>query len=162
MRRVRGVTLIELLLAIVLLSGVAGMIGHFFPSAFRSLYGEKRRTVAKHLAASRMEDAKQRPFLYITPTPDGPYFPVANTCDCRNINFADPAMPFQTVVVDSMTYTRRTCINLLDRVGGAWTPSCPTGGLGPPYKLIRVRVSWDDRGERKNVELESIVSEASS
>lgn len=170
---VRGVTLIELMAAVVLVTFVVSGMSLFMPRASKAAVTNRYLATAKNMATGKIQELKQKPYAYIAPTPlVGPLsfaFPysVANglLCDCSQENpDGFPSDPNTDVLVDNgVTFTRRTCINLVKRASGAgstWQADClaADGSNDTGLKNIRVRVTYPFGGTTKSVDAESLVS----
>lgn len=65
-RSVRGLALIELLVAIALMGMVIFFLGAYYPLASLTATRGRDRTAAAHLAAQRLEQIRGRPFTWLT------------------------------------------------------------------------------------------------
>src|ERR1019366_3067884 len=124
----RGVTLIELLVAVVMVTFVVAGISTFLPKASRAAVTNQYLTKAKNMATSKIQEIKQLQYAYVDLTPTTPVgfpFPVAQAtapplpgCDCNAANvdpntYAQyPPLADPPVVDGPVTYTRGVCINL--------------------------------------------------
>jgi len=170
----RGLSIIELLLATVLVAGSVIVVSLMFPKSMKVNFDNQQRADATNLAASKMSEVKSKPYalLSIEPplTPTGAHFvaPVTS-CDCNVINFS--ALPTKTgalsdpypfnddITVNAITYRQRVCINRTTSVGAAWLSTCYSAlDVGSDYINIRVWVGWVVNGETKFVLNESVVT----
>src|ERR1019366_4736940 len=91
----RGVTLIELLVAVVMVTFVVAGISTFLPKASRAAVTNQYLTKAKNMATGKIQEIKQLPYAYVdlTPTTGTPFppgqVPGAAGCDCNAAN-VDP------------------------------------------------------------------------
>ena len=157
----RGVSLIELIIAIVILSVAVVIISLTFPRVSLTLTHNRQRMVASNFGASRMEELKQETYDYLIVN-DQTNFGSDLTCDCRLVNFG--AFPStDTFLVDGgITFTRKTCVHLVDTSASPPTSACPddplTSATDKGTKNIRVYVSWTSGGKNYSTESESLVS----
>jgi type II secretory pathway pseudopilin PulG len=162
--RKRGATLLELLLAIAMVTVVVSTLALFFPKASKSITTNRRQYLANNFAASHMQDMKNRPYSYI-PLTDAitANFPGGvgiNGCDCNTANFNN--LPTEaTYIEDGISYVLKTCVNLVERnnVTGAWTTFCPDGtpATDKGLKRIKARVSWTFINQSFTTDIESLV-----
>src|SRR5258706_5157652 len=167
----KGVTTIDLLLAVVIASIVGGSIAILFPKSFKSMASNRQRIVATGLATSKMDEIKSLPYPLIPRTVTGNYFSdvTNNGCDCKPVvwsllplaatrynngnNVGDP------VTSDGIAFTRQVCINLVERPGATWDPHCPAIEDDDATisnirgKNIRVHVTWSVNNETKSIDL---------
>jgi type II secretory pathway pseudopilin PulG len=143
LRSTSGVSLLEVLIAVVMVTISVVMMSLLFPKTSKSIVVNRQRLAATTLAASRIEDIKRLPYLYVdTTTASTAYFSsiVDPGCDCAAVtNFA--ALPNAEVIPSTgTTYNRYTCINFVTfNVGGSSQAYCQTD---TGYKYIKVRVAW--------------------
>jgi prepilin-type N-terminal cleavage/methylation domain-containing protein len=158
MRNQRGVSLIELLLAVAIVSFVVSMLTLFFPKASQNIVNNRHRWGAMSLAVSQIEDLKKQPYSYIDVTPQARFTAPANaTCDCAAQDFT-AGIPAEPPIPSTGTaYLRQTCINFVTFTAGsgAATPQC-TGDTGSKY--IRVRVSWVSGSLASAIDQESVIA----
>jgi Tfp pilus assembly protein PilV len=157
--RTSGLTLIEVLLATVIVVTVGLSLSVFAPRAIKSIAKIHTRSVATSLASTRVEDTKARPYAVIPVTPDGPYFsgtsPIG-ACDCSSVDFTQPIPSSETVSVGQIAYTRQTCINYVRKtILGTWQSNC-TNDTG--VKQIVTNISWRLGSEAQSVTMQSLAS----
>jgi type II secretory pathway pseudopilin PulG len=168
--RKKGATLLELIIAVVMLSVGLIVVTLVFPKASASISNNRRRVIASNFAAARMQELKSLPYALVPLTPTASFttsvaaFP-ASGCDCSKENLSAAAFQEHTssFTESSVTYTRSVCINLVARNGTGWISYCPNGLIGQinggadqGLKSIRILVNWSsNRG--KPVEMESMV-----
>jgi Tfp pilus assembly protein PilE len=173
----RGVTLLELMIAVVMVSGVVITLAILVPKASANITNNRRRFLASNFAAADIQQIKEQPYALISssPTATTGYFPVSGItnpggCDCSRENMS--GMPVDaTYTEDGVTYTRTICINLVNHNPAPppnWTSYCPNNPLtafpfsptGPDFGLknIRVQVSWTYNGNTQTFDTESQVT----
>jgi type II secretory pathway pseudopilin PulG len=159
---VKGATLLELIIAVSMVTVAVVIISLTFPKASVSVSNNRQHALATRFADNRIQEyqAQSYPYINVTPATD---FSVSNTnCDCNAQNLA--ALPgFDAIMKDGpITYTRRVCINLVDRSGSTWVPTCPdsplTDATDKGLKNIRVEVSWQSGGKIFTTASESMVA----
>lgn len=164
-----GTTLLELLIAISLVTVCVVVLSLTFPKANTALLKSKQRWLAGGFAASQMDAIKQRPYAYITPNPTGDFtaFGISN-CECKALS--DAAMtgfstPNAIMKDGNMTYTSRACVNLTQHNASPppeWIANCPDpnnmAGTDHGLKSIRLRVFWTSGGATYHTDMESMVA----
>jgi type II secretory pathway pseudopilin PulG len=160
--RQRGVTLLELLIAVVMIIAAVVMISMTFPKAAKSVTSNRQHWVASSFANSRVQDLKQQRYPLVLPT-DAADFGADATCNCANLNMAAYARIDAQTVDSGVTYTRKICINLLDRDGaGNWVSNCPNPNdyqaSDKGLKRVRIFVTWTSTSNTYKTETETMVS----
>src|SRR5437016_8475404 len=92
LRDERGITLIEVVIAAVILSFVATGLALFAPKAMEAITRVHTRSVAGHMATTKLQEIASRPYAVIPVTPNNPgntYFvnSPAGPCDCNAADF---------------------------------------------------------------------------
>jgi len=159
----KGVSLLELIIAIVFIVFVLLMMGLFVPRATKLALDNRLRWQGSELSRARIEQIKTQPYSLITVTTNtNPPFPsiAANGCDCRKVDMSqeDPMLNPTHIDASSTTYTVQSCINYVDITGGGWQSKCPTGTLDTGTKAIRVYTSWKSGNQVHATESELLVS----
>jgi type II secretory pathway pseudopilin PulG len=168
------VTLIELLLAVVLISLVIIPFSQVLSRSFQALFSGRQRWEATRLLSGKMEEIRGLQYAVIPLTDRGAWpSPSDPGCDCRSVIWAvmlSSSTQFRgqdwndSQVSGQITYTRQVCINLVNKLGvsAEWTPHCSDideltlGNIRG--KNIRVRVSWRLGKETKAIEQESLMT----
>jgi len=150
----RGTTLVELMVALVVISvGIAGMLGSF-TYIQRSVQASKNRTLASTLAQERMQILKQKNYYQVLVTSD----PAHNTVD-----FAPEVIDYDTGyfppedISAGVVYELYTLVQVARDDSGVITilsPATPDTGL----KLITVTVVWSQGGVKKKLLLRSLLA----
>ena len=170
----KGVSLVELIIAVCILAIVGISIALIFPKSFQTTINNRQRMSAVNFAGIKMEEIKSFPYALIPRTPDGAYFIVAN-CDCGGVDWNSLPMTAtqynngtdlsDTMEADGITFTRKVCINLADQAPASpWAPHCPSVDENDPTlnnirgKNIRVHVTWNVNNETKSVDVESFAT----
>ena len=158
----RGVTLLELLIAVILVIVVVSSLTYLFPTTSRAIVVNRQRMTAGHLAQVLMDRTKKTPFDLLTPSTES-NFTASGTgagggkCSCS----ADILnMPVTTTNIGNVTYTQQVCINLMDQTMQSFCPSDPgmANMSNLSLKHIRVRVSWPAATSVSSTELDSMVA----
>lgn len=152
-RRRPGVTLTELMIAMVIMSvGILGMVGafKFFNVGIQSA---KTRSLANNIAQERIEYLKNKSYYRVLVTTDpvsDPNFPAGEMIYDRAPNGEE------TVNVGGISFIRRVYIRKMnentdgDLLPLAWDE--PDSGL----KEIKVYVAWYERGEWRKLEVRNL------
>jgi type II secretory pathway pseudopilin PulG len=160
----RGATLLELLIAIVMVIVVVVTLALFFPKANKAVTNNRRLFLANNFAASQIQDLKTRPYSYLSTTdaitanfPAG--IATVGGCDCKQADYT-ALTDYAVYTEDGLTYTMKVCVNLVDRVGGAWQTYCPDGTSATDHGLknIRARVFWSFGGTNYSTDTETLVT----
>jgi len=135
----RGVSIIEVILASVLMMAVMITLSLAFPQATRSINQTRVQTMAADIAQDQLELSKNN-YYDILDTSDrfnAGAFVAGSNCDCTSVNYS--VLPSSTSMTSgSITYTAVTCVNFV--IPGSWQPQCLPNDTG--YKNISVQVSW--------------------
>src|SRR6185312_2989594 len=139
-----GTSLIEIIVAGVLIVGVLIFITRLFPENARAEAMNHQRMIATNLATAKIEDAKKDLFDYLQPTPYSSVYFTSTSCDCsKPVTFSQLPSSY-TITTAGTTFGVMWCVNYMNGVPGAWTATCPP----PPAsnatntKYIRVEVGW--------------------
>ena len=159
-----GVSLIELILAVVLVTIAVLSLSLFFPRSTQVLVANRQSWYATNLATSKIQEIRKSPYTVI-PLTDPSVLPA--NCNCKTAIFSTagfdnatviasatpPQVLAQTDVHNAITYHTQVCIAYV--APGTWATSCTSD---QNLKNIRVRVSWDFKGETKTLDMESVVT----
>lgn len=174
----RGVTLLELLLAVTLVSASVAMLSLTLPKATQALINSRRRWFANNFATSKMQEIRAVPYAMLDPTPrvngsnvsnfpvsGSAQFPTLGGCNCAAENIEAPAFLAGSYTEAGIVYNTYACINLADRQGGAFISMCSDNdrtagpsGADRGLKNIRVRVSWNTGTHAYFTETESMIT----
>jgi len=175
----RGVTLIELLVAVTMAVFVVTAMSTLFPKASKSISANRQRIVATQLAQTLMQQTKNSPYPLLYPSPEvggsGGVFPsgtgtAGGACDCSTANYKSPLLSptapanptIFTTNVNGTTYVQSRCINYTNP--GDLKSYCPsalyTGPLpqDPGLKTVQVNVTWTINGVDYSVNVVSQVA----
>ncbi|MEQ1918669.1 MAG: carboxypeptidase regulatory-like domain-containing protein [Elusimicrobiota bacterium] len=153
-----GVTLIEMMVSVVILSvGILGLIASF-GSIQKSMQLSKGKTLASNLAQEKLHILMQKPYMQVIPTPNPSG---VNTDYVPNISYDTSYFPIEYILQGGITYKRLTYIQgvrensgILDRV----SPETPDTGM----RLITITILWTEGGDRRRLELSSVLSNPDS
>jgi prepilin-type N-terminal cleavage/methylation domain-containing protein len=155
-RKRGGVTLVELMIAIAILTiGVTGLV-QTFSIIQKALQLSKNRTLASNLAQEKMQILKQMTYYNVVVTTD----PEHNTTDFpgQSIDFDPGYFPPEYVTEGGVVYTRYTYVQVVREDSGeiqALAPSIPDTGM----KRIIVTVMWGGAaGDKRKVTLRTILA----
>jgi prepilin-type N-terminal cleavage/methylation domain-containing protein len=151
----KGVTLVELMVALVVLGVGIIMLINSFGYVQKAIQGSKNRTLASNLMQEKMQILKQLPYYQVLVTTD----PAHDTTDFapESVNYDTGYFPPETVIEAGVTYTRYTYIQVAREDSGKLvqlSPSTPDTGL----KLITVTVVWGTGGSKRKLSLLSVVA----
>jgi hypothetical protein len=158
--------MIELLLAIFLVSGFVAAISIFLPRAAKSSNINRQMWVANNLANSKLQELREKPFA-VLPLTASTAFGSVTQCDCKNANvFAswpttDTDDRAKVVQVGTVRYTIQWCTH---EVQDNWASQCPNPNAPTGYRNIRVRVFWRPTSgstQIKSVETEGVLTRLS-
>ena len=161
----RGATLLEVLLAAVLLSLATITIALTIPKMSASIANNRRRWEASNFATAALQDLKSTPYPTLQPNQPADFGGgVAGQpgCDCSVADLSN--FPVDATMSESgITYTRRICIGLVDRNGSnVGSPMCADNPLTSVtdrgLKNIRVQVSWSVGAIPYTTETEALVT----
>ncbi len=155
-----GVSLIELMIAVVMVSAVVAMLSLLFPKSSRSMVTSRQRLAATNFASSKVEDVKKQPYTYIdvsaVTTPAPPAAWITGGCNCNAVDYT--TFPWEAVIPSTgTTYTRYVCVSYVsyNPLTQTWTPQC-AGDTG--YKNVHVHVSWPSEADTLFIDQESMAT----
>lgn len=150
-----GVTLIELMIAVAILSvAIAGLAGSF-TYIQRAIQASKNRTLASNLAQEKMQILKQKVYYQVLITTD----PAHNTTDFapESLDYDSGYFPPEEITEAGVTYTRYTYVQVAKEDSGGiqlLAPTIPDTGM----KLITVTVAWSQGGAKRKLSLRNIMA----
>jgi len=149
----RGVTLIELMVAVAILSiGVLGLIGAM-GGIQKSIQISKNKTLASNLAQEKMQILKQKNYYQVlvttSPTYDTNYTP--------NIPYDGGYFPPESILEGGVNYRRLTYIQVAREDSGNIVTLPPTTA-DTGMRLITVTVTWGQGGDKKKLEVRNILA----
>ncbi len=153
-----GVTLVEMMVSVVVLTvGILGLIATF-GSIQKSMQLSKNKTLASNLAQEKLHILMQKPYHQVIPTPN----PSGEDTDY------DPSIPYDTsyfpveyILQGGVTYKRMTYIQTVRENSGTLqllAPETPDTGM----RLLTVSIAWSEGGNKKRLELSSVMSNPDS
>ncbi|MFI5362009.1 MAG: carboxypeptidase regulatory-like domain-containing protein [Elusimicrobiota bacterium] len=150
-RNARGVTLVELMVAMAILTiGILGLTAAF-GSIQKAVQVAKTKTLASNLAQEQLQILSELGYyqLLVTPAPAT----VAGT----NIPYDSTYFPPQTVLQGGIQYTWYTCVYVVEEINGVIQkdpPSTPDTGL----RLVTMSVTWSVGGVAQQATVNKLVS----
>src|SRR5262249_48016992 len=106
-----GASLLELLIAVVMVSAIVAMISLFFPRASKPITDNRHRWFASNFASTHIQELKQQPYPLVPLTPQADFGATPN-CDCSAVDLS--TLPVDAIYSEAgVSYTRRVCINLV-------------------------------------------------
>jgi Tfp pilus assembly protein PilV len=180
-----GISLIELVVSVVMMSVVIISLSAFVPSASKSVVRSRKHVVAKNLAMAKLEELQKSSYAVVplTPAPTGSpnYFPISGinnsvasgACDCSKDAESIGLIPASATTLDNqpiadqvtengIVYRRAVCISQLQGSnGGIWKSTC--GGVAnwqeTGMKLAHVRVTWTSLdGKAAHIDAEAVLA----
>lgn len=149
-----GVTLLELMMAMALVTiGVVGMMGSF-KYIQQAIQASKNRTLASNLAQEKMQILKQKNYYQVLVTSD----PAHNTADFapESIDYDTGYFPPEDIKA-GVVYKLYTLVQVAREDSGTiviLSPATPDTGL----RLITVTVVWSQGGFKKKLRLRSLLA----
>lgn len=151
----RGVTLIELMIAVAILTiAIAGLAGSF-GFIQKAIQASKNRTLASNLAQEKMQILKQKIYYQVLITSD----PAHNSTDFSPevLDYDTGYFPPENITEAGVTYTRYTYVQVAREDSGGivlLAPNIPDTGM----KLITVHVVWSQGGTKRKLSLRNMMS----
>jgi hypothetical protein len=170
---IKGASLIEVMLAVAIVFGMVTTVAMFIPMGSRALTQSRQKWLASNYATSRMQQLTTLTYDSLTPTPaTNANFPksglgtgptLAGGCNCSQEDLSLYPVD-SSATVDSVTYSWKFCINLMENVTvvttpPTWTSHCPDGTSATDYgmKNVRVHVDWTSGSQAHSTDMESMV-----
>ncbi|MFI5346914.1 MAG: carboxypeptidase regulatory-like domain-containing protein [Elusimicrobiota bacterium] len=148
-----GATLMELMVATVVMTvAVIGLMGSF-GGIQKALQVSKNKTLASNLAQEKMQILKQKNYYQVLVDPNPSY----RTDYTPNIPYDATYFPPETILEGSITYTRLTEIQVAMEDSGSIVilpPNTPDTGM----RLITVTVLWSVGGDLKKLSVNSVLA----
>ncbi|MBL0349113.1 MAG: carboxypeptidase regulatory-like domain-containing protein [Elusimicrobia bacterium] len=151
----KGVTLTELMIAVVVLSvGALGLLGSFGGIA-RSVQSAKAKTLATNLCQEKTQILKQKNYYRVLVT----------TAPAYNTDFGDPIpfdpstgyFPPETIIEGGITFTRLTFVEVAQEVSPNIVTLAPTSS-DTGLKLITVTTLWGTGDHARKIAVQSLLS----
>ena len=150
-----GVTLVELMIALALVTiGIIAMVNSF-GFIQKAIQASKNKTLASNLAQEKMQIIKQKVYYQVIVTTD----PAHNTVDFapESIDYDTGYFPPETITEAGVIYTRYTLIQVARENSGqieVLAPTTPDTGM----RLIHVTVVWSQGGVKRKLSLRSLLA----
>ncbi|MEK6544068.1 MAG: carboxypeptidase regulatory-like domain-containing protein, partial [Elusimicrobiota bacterium] len=153
MKKTSGVTLVELMIGMAILTtAVVGLMGAF-TGIQKSIQYAKSRTLATSLAQEKMQILKQLSYYHVLITTYTTYQTELSPMIPYDNGYFTP----ESVLEGSVAFTRLTYIQVAQEVSGdmqTLAPTTPDTGM----KLATVSVIWTQGNEKRSVQLRSVIS----
>ncbi len=144
-----GTTLVELLVAVTLISVIAISLVGTFASISKGVQVSKAKTLAANLAQEQIQILKQKSFHRILVTTSA----LTNT---DGITYDTGYYPPENITEGSIRFTRYTHVQVIDEISGSLDD---IGGMADTgLKAITVSVSWLQGATTKKTQIRNIVS----
>lgn len=150
-----GVTLTELMIAVVVISvGALGLLGSFGGIA-RSVQSAKSKTLATNLCQEKTQILKQKNYYRVLTT----------TAPAYLMDFSAPIpydpstgyFPPETILEGGIRFTRLTFVEIAQEVGSNIVTLAPTSS-DTGLKLITVTTLWGQGDDQRKVQVQSLLS----
>ncbi len=150
-----GVTLTELMIAVVVISvGALGLLGSFGGIA-RSVQSAKSKTLATNLCQEKTQILKQKNYYRVLTT----------TAPAYIMDFSAPIpydpstgyFPPETILEGGIRFTRLTFVEIAQEVGSNIVTLAPTSS-DTGLKLITVTTLWGQGDDQRKVQVQSLLS----
>ncbi|MDX6771086.1 MAG: prepilin-type N-terminal cleavage/methylation domain-containing protein [Elusimicrobiota bacterium] len=148
-----GVTLVELMVAAVILAVAILGLTATFGGVQRALQASKNKTLASNLAQEKMQILKQKNYYQVLVTTD----PAYNTDYTPALAYDSGYFPPESLREGGVSYTRYTFVQVAQENSGALitlAPTTPDTGM----KLVTVSVTWTQGGEKRRYSVTSLMS----
>lgn len=152
----KGVTLVELIVAVVILSITILVFIGSFTNITKSLIASKAKTLATNLAQEKIQILRQLPYYKILVTPLPKYYTEVSPA----IPYDDRYFPPERILEGGMYFTRFTYVFPVKEVDGKLEP-LPSGLPDQGMKCIQVSVVYDTAFGKKVVSLKTVESNPS-
>jgi len=150
MKTSSGVSVIELMVAVAVVSiGVLGLIVAF-SGGQKSIQMSRDKTLASNIAQEKMQILEQQTYFMLVPTNNPSYLPDGTPYD--TVNF-----PPETILEGGVAFTRYAYVQVVKEVSGVLKvlpPTTPDTGM----RQITITVEWIERGQTKMLALNSVLS----
>ncbi len=152
LRNARGVTLTELMVAVVILTiGVLGMFGAF-QYINMAIHGSRTKTLATNLAQERIEALKNSTYYELLVTTSSSVDSTVSPA----VTYDNSNYPPETISVGGIIFTRYTLVTMAQMTNNVITSvsnTYPDTGM----KEISVSIVWADNGVRKSWTLNNLL-----
>ena len=151
----KGVTLVELMIALALVTiGIIAMVNSF-GFIQKGIQASKNKTLASNLAQEKMQIIKQKVYYQVLVTSD----PAHNTTDFdpETFDYDTGYFPPEYITEAGVTYARYTLVQVAKENSGQiqiLSPSTPDTGL----RLITIIVVWSQGGVKRKLSLRSLMA----
>ena len=161
--RQSGVSLLELIIAIVFVVSILTMMALFIPRASQSAFENRQRWQASEIARAQIESWKGTTYSLIPVTAADPLVfsdTSANGCNCQDAVYdpPSPSLSSTTVIGSNISYGVQSCINFVDLTGGVWQSKCPAAGFDTNTKSVHVRIAWKNNVTTLYTESEILIN----
>jgi prepilin-type N-terminal cleavage/methylation domain-containing protein len=148
----RGLTLMEIMVALVILTvGVLSFVG-VFGGILKTLHNSKGRTLASNLAQEQIESLKNLNYYRLLVTTSA--VPAQET-GVGSFYYDNATYPSETLVVGEMTFVRRVYIQkVTENAGTLVTNNWWDNDTG--LKLVTAYIIWQENGEWKKVTMTNL------
>ncbi len=151
MGKIKGVTLVELLVSILILSFTILVFVESFSNISKAVISSKAKTLATNLAQEKIQILRQLPYHRILVTPEVSYYTEVSP----PIPYDTVYFPPERILEGGMYFTRYTYVYSVQEVDGKIEP-LPAGVPDQGMKCIEVSVVYDTVFGKKTVRLKTV------
>ncbi len=151
MEKSKGVTLVELLVSVLILSLTILIFVESFTNISKSIIASKAKTLATNLAQEKIQILRQMPYYRILVTPEVLYYTEVSP----PIPYDNTYFPPERILEGGMYFTRYTYVYSVQEVDGKIEP-LPINSPDQGMKCIEVAVVYDTSFGKKVVRLKTI------
>ncbi len=150
-----GVTLVELMVAVAVLTvAVVGLMGAF-SFIQKGIQAAKNRTMASNLAQEKIQILKQKVYYQVLVTTDPAHDPTSFAPEV--LDYDTGYFPPEEITEAGVTYTRYTYVQVVKENSGQLemlAPDTPDTGM----KLITVTVTWSQGGVKRKLSMRNVMA----
>lgn len=147
----KGVTLVELLVSVLILSLTILIFVESFTNISKSVISSKAKTLATNLAQEKIQILRQMPYHRILVTPEVLYYTEVSP----PIPYDNTYFPPERILEGGMYFTRYTYVYSVEEIDGKIEP-LPIGSPDQGMKCIEVAVVYDTTFGKKVVRLKTV------
>ncbi|MFH0806815.1 MAG: carboxypeptidase regulatory-like domain-containing protein [Elusimicrobiota bacterium] len=149
----KGFTLIEIMVALVILTTVILVYIGTFGNISKALYSSKAKTLATNLAQEKINILKSLSYYKLLITVSPAYF----TDFSPAIPYDTQYYPRETILEGGISFERMTYVQVVQEINGelqTFSPTTPEAGM----KLITATVVWREGGSKKKIQIRSVAA----
>jgi type II secretory pathway pseudopilin PulG len=160
----RGISLVELILAIAIVVAVGVALSTQFSTVSRHVLQNRQRLYAINLANTQLQTLNGQTYAWLNTTDSLtstlPNCSIAPPCDCSTTDLStlnNCSVAMSSAAVAGTTFTTIYCVNYVKRgITNNWIPQCDSLG-DTNIKNIVVQVSWTSGSSSSTVTRQSLL-----